>query len=192
MALVLLDLIGPSRSHAGFGSRRGMLSPSHDRVRSETRNKPASPTRPICSLSLGFLGAINFPPRLRVILCSGKRTYFTILAVPFVSAVPLQTFHGETWSLLLSCARRRNAAAGVYLPARSFGGRPPSVSAASIAPSRAQLHNSLGDGNAPQGGMEVVLIPLPDAAPTPDPALDPEPALVPDLALDPENAVLDP
>jgi hypothetical protein len=54
------------------------------------------------------------------------------------------------------------------------------------------LHNSLGDGNAPQGGMEVVLIPLPDAAPTPDPALDPEPALVPDLALDPENAVLDP
>ena len=60
------------------------------------------------------------------------------------------------------------------------------------APSRAQLHNSLGDGNASQGGMEVVLIPLPDAAPTPDPALDPEPALVPDLALDPENAVLDP
>ena len=43
----------------------------------------------------------------------------TILAVPFVSAVPLQTFHGETWSLLLSCARRRNAAAGVYLPACS-------------------------------------------------------------------------
>jgi len=61
LALVLLDLIGPSRSHAGFGSRRGRLSPSHDRVRSETRNKPASPTRPICSLSLGFLGAINFP-----------------------------------------------------------------------------------------------------------------------------------
>jgi hypothetical protein len=60
------------------------------------------------------------------------------------------------------------------------------------APSRAQLHNSLGDGNAPQGRMEVVLIPLPDAAPIPDPALDPDPALVPDLALDPENAVLDP
>lgn len=70
---------------------------------------------------------------LRVILCSGKRTSFTILAVPFLSAVPLQTFHGETWSLLLSCARRRNTAAGVYLPARSFGGRPPSVSAATIA-----------------------------------------------------------
>lgn len=61
MALVLLDLIGPSRSHAAFGSRRGRLSHSHDRVRSETTNKPASPTRPICSLSLGFLGAINFP-----------------------------------------------------------------------------------------------------------------------------------
>ena len=61
LALVLLDLIGPSRSHAAFGSRRGRLSHSHDRVRSETRNKPASPTRPICSLSLGFLGAINFP-----------------------------------------------------------------------------------------------------------------------------------
>ena len=64
--------------------------------------------------------------------------------------------------------------------------------ASAHAPSRAQLHNSLGDGNAPQGGMEVVLIPLPDAAPTPDPALDPDVALDPDLALDPENAVLDP
>jgi hypothetical protein len=44
------------------------------------------------------------------------------------------------------------------------------------------LHNSLGGGNDPQGGMEVVLM----AAPTPDPAL------VPDVALDPEDAVLDP
>ena len=59
MALVLLDLIGPSRSHAAFGSRRGKLSHSHDTVRSETRNKPASPMRPIGSLSLGFLGAID-------------------------------------------------------------------------------------------------------------------------------------
>ena len=55
-----------------------------------------------------------------------------------------------------------------------------------------QLHNSLGGGNAPQGGMEVVLIPLLETAPTPDPALDPDVALDPDLALDPENAVLDP
>ena len=39
LALVLLDLIGPSRSHAAFGSRRGKLSHSHDTVRSETRNK---------------------------------------------------------------------------------------------------------------------------------------------------------
>jgi hypothetical protein len=36
-----------------------------------------------------------------------------------------------------------------------------------------QLHNSLGGGYDPQGGTEVVLIPLPDAAPIPDPALDP-------------------
>ena len=55
-----------------------------------------------------------------------------------------------------------------------------------------QLHNSLGGGNAPQGGMEVVLIPLLETAPTPEPALGPEAALVPDVALDPENAVLDP
>ena len=60
------------------------------------------------------------------------------------------------------------------------------------ASSCAQLHNSLGGGNDPQGGVEVVLIPLPDAAPTPAPALDPDAALDPDLALDPENAVLDP
>jgi hypothetical protein len=77
LPLVLRDLMGPSRSHAGFGSRRGRLSHSHDRVRSETRNKPASPTRPVCSLSLGYLGAINFPPRhaLHVILRSDKQTY---------------------------------------------------------------------------------------------------------------------
>ena len=75
--------------------------------------------------------------------------------------------------------------------ALSAGAHPQSLRPLS-RPSRAQLHISLGDGNAPQGGVEVVFIPLPDAAPTPDPALDPEPALVPDLALDPENAVLDP
>jgi len=50
----------------------------------------------------------------------------------------------------------------------------------------------LGGGNAPQGGIEVVLIPLLETAPTPDPALDPEAALVPDVTLDPENAVPDP
>ena len=54
------------------------------------------------------------------------------------------------------------------------------------------MHNSLGGGNAPQGGIEVVLIPLLETAPTPDPALDPEAALVPDVTLDPENAVPDP
>ena len=54
------------------------------------------------------------------------------------------------------------------------------------------MHNSLGGGYDPQGGTEVVLIPLPDAAPIPDPALDPEAALVPDVALDPTNAVLEP
>ena len=71
--------------------------------------------------------------------------------------------------------------------------RPPLPRTVGPASSCAQLHNSLGDGNAPQGGMEVVLYDhYTDAAPTPDPALDPEPALVPDLALDPENAVLDP
>jgi hypothetical protein len=50
----------------------------------------------------------------------------------------------------------------------------------------------LGGGNAPQGGIEVVLIPPLETAPTPAPALDPDVALDPDLALDPENAVLDP
>jgi len=50
----------------------------------------------------------------------------------------------------------------------------------------------LGGGNDPQGGVEVVLMPLLEAAPTPAPALDPEAALVPDVALDPTNAVLDP
>ena len=45
---------------------------------------------------------------------------------------PATTFHGETWRLLISCARRRNAAAGVYLPARSFGGRPPQAAIAAI------------------------------------------------------------
>jgi hypothetical protein len=40
--------------------------------------------------------------------------------------------------------------------------------------------------------MEVVLMPLLEAAPTPAPALDPEAAPVPDVALDPANAVLDP
>ena len=55
-----------------------------------------------------------------------------------------------------------------------------------------QLHNSLGGGNAPQAGTEVVLIPLLETAPTPEPAPDPEAAFVPDVALDPENAVLDP
>jgi hypothetical protein len=131
LALVLLDLIRPSRSNAGFGSRRGRLSPSHDRIRSETRNKPAHRSG---RFALCPFGSHQFSSgqALRVILCSGKRTYFTILAVPFVST-SATTFHGETWRLLLSCARRRNAAAGVYLPARSFGGRPPSVSAASIA-----------------------------------------------------------
>ena len=55
------------------------------------------------------------------------------------------------------------------------------------------MHNSLGGGNDPQGGVEaVLLIPLLEAAPTPAPALDPEAALVPDVALDPEDAVLDP
>ena len=53
------------------------------------------------------------------------------------------------------------------------------------------MHNSLGGGNPPQAGMEVVLIPLLETAPTPAPALDPEAALVPDVALDPTNAVLD-
>lgn len=134
MALVLLDLIGPSRSHAAFGSRRGRLSHSHDRVRSETRNKPASPTRPICSLSLGFLGAINFPQgRLFASSCAAVSEHTLQYSQCPLLVRPATTFHGETWRLLLSCARRRNAAAGVYLPARSFGGRPPSVSAASIA-----------------------------------------------------------
>jgi hypothetical protein len=55
-----------------------------------------------------------------------------------------------------------------------------------------QLHNSLGGGNDPQGGTEVVLIPLLETAPTPDPALDPDVPLDLDVALDPENAVLDP
>jgi hypothetical protein len=45
----------------------------------------------------------------------------------------------------------------------------------------------LGGGNDPQGGVEVVLIPLPEAAPTPDAALDPLAALVPEVALDPPD-----
>jgi len=54
------------------------------------------------------------------------------------------------------------------------------------------LRNSLGGGNAPQAGTELVLIPLLETARTPDPALDLEAALAPDIVLDPENAVLDP
>ena len=58
LARVLLDLIGPRRSQAGFGSLRGRLSHSHDRVRSEMRNSPRSPMRPIRSLSRGSWGGI--------------------------------------------------------------------------------------------------------------------------------------
>ena len=50
-----------------------------------------------------------------------------------------------------------------------------------------QLHNSLGGGNAPQGGTEVVLVPLlvKDPPLTPDPALTPAPELDVDALLDP-------
>ena len=61
------------------------------------------------------------------------------------------------------------------------------------------MHNSLGGGNDPQIGTEVLrALLVKDPPVTPDPALDPDPvlgplaALVPDVALDPENAVLDP
>ena len=107
------------------GSRRGRLSSSHNRIRSETRNKPASPTRPICSVSLGFLGAINFAQgRLFASSCAAVSEHTLQYSQCPLLVGPATTFHGETWRLLLSCARRRNAAAGVYLPARSFGGRP--------------------------------------------------------------------
>ena len=50
-----------------------------------------------------------------------------------------------------------------------------------------QLHNSLGGGNAPQGGTEVVLVLLLEKDPplTPDPALTPAPVLDRDGVLDP-------
>jgi hypothetical protein len=50
-----------------------------------------------------------------------------------------------------------------------------------------QLHNSLGGGNAPQGGTEVVLVPPLEKDPplTPDPALTPAPVLDRDAVLDP-------
>jgi len=45
----------------------------------------------------------------------------------------------------------------------------------------------VGGGNAPQGGMEVVLVPLLEKDPplTPDPALTPAPVLDRDAVLDP-------
>ena len=48
-----------------------------------------------------------------------------------------------------------------------------------------QLHNSLGAGNAPQGGTEVLLVLEKDPPLTPDPALNPDPVLDPDAVLDP-------
>ena len=54
------------------------------------------------------------------------------------------------------------------------------------------MHNSLGGGNDPQIGTEVLrALLVKDPPVTPDPALDPDPVLA-DVALDPENAVLDP
>ena len=44
-----------------------------------------------------------------------------------------------------------------------------------------QLHNSLAGGNAPQGGTEVVLVPLLEK----DPPLTPDPVLDRDAVLDP-------
>jgi hypothetical protein len=62
------------------------------------------------------------------------------------------------------------------------------------ASSCAQLHNSLGGGNDPQGWMEeVLLVPLLEKVPpvTPDPALYADPVLDPAVALDPD-VVVDP
>ena len=128
MALVLLDLIGPSRSHAGFGSRRGRLSPSHDRVRSETRNKPASPKRPICSL----LGAINFPQgRLFASSCAAVSEHTLQY-----SQCPLSRYNLSWGNLALNFYRVREGATlpqAFICPLALSAGCPPSVSAASIA-----------------------------------------------------------
>ena len=70
LALVLLDLIGPSRSHAGFGSRRGRLSPSHDRVRSETKKQTSFTDAPDLLFVLRVLGSHHFSSEGRLFASS--------------------------------------------------------------------------------------------------------------------------
>ena len=161
----------------------GMASPAHAQGPTPTPSGP-SPLLPLGPPArIDGPSAAAPPQTLHQVVCraawpsvpSGRRAVFP---GAFPGRVPVAGITRVTGGRTLTrsiCATR----CGITLPlvkARSF----------------CQLHNSLGGGNAPQGGMEVVLIPLLETAPTPDPALDPDVALDPDLALDPENAVLDP
>ena len=113
----------------------------------------------------------------RIALCSVRTSWGICGCLSPTSA--------RSWNQARPCKRRSDSHAQHRrdtMPEQPF----PLVKARSFC----QLHNSLGGGNAPQGGMEVVLVPLLETAPPPDPALDPEAALIPDVALDPENAVL--
>jgi hypothetical protein len=127
LALVLLDLIDPSRSNAGFGSRRGRLSPSHDRIRSETRNKPAHRRGDLLCV-LRVLGSHQFSSGqpLRVILCSGKRTYFTILAAPFFSASRYNLSWGNLARTYIVCEKAQRCRRRLF--ARSLFRRAPTLS----------------------------------------------------------------